>query len=115
VKYVIGSTVGERGQITIEKAVREALGVRPRDVAIQRVENGRLVVTFMRPAPAHCRSLAGILGTPPHPPTGQPWDEAIADEVVADAIVEPRAATAEAAGERARNKPARATGHPGKR
>lgn len=53
------SRVGERGQITIEKAIREELGVYAGDQAIQRVEDGRVVVEFV-PA-AHRRSLAGSL------------------------------------------------------
>ena len=53
------SKVGERGQITIEKAIREELGVHAGDQAVQWVEDGHLVVTFV-PAP-HRRSLFGIL------------------------------------------------------
>ncbi|HYK94545.1 MAG TPA: AbrB/MazE/SpoVT family DNA-binding domain-containing protein [Candidatus Dormibacteraeota bacterium] len=52
-------TVGERGQVTIEKAIREELGVYAGDQAVQRIENGRVVIEFV-PAP-HRRSLAGIL------------------------------------------------------
>jgi AbrB family looped-hinge helix DNA binding protein len=55
----MASTVGERGQITIEKGIREELGVYAGDVAIQRVEEGRVVIEFV-PAP-HRRSLAGAL------------------------------------------------------
>jgi AbrB family looped-hinge helix DNA binding protein len=55
----MASTVGERGQITIEKAIREELGVDAGDQAVQRVENGRVVIEFV-PAP-HRRSLAGAL------------------------------------------------------
>jgi AbrB family looped-hinge helix DNA binding protein len=53
------SRVGERGQVTIEKAIREELGVYAGDQAVQRVENGRVVIEFV-PAP-HRRSLAGSL------------------------------------------------------
>jgi AbrB family looped-hinge helix DNA binding protein len=53
------SRVGERGQITIEKAIREELGVYAGDQAVQRVEDGRVVIEFV-PAP-HRRSLAGVL------------------------------------------------------
>ncbi len=55
----MASTVGERGQVTIEKAIREELGVYAGDQAVQRVENGRVVIEFV-PA-AHRRSLAGAL------------------------------------------------------
>jgi AbrB family looped-hinge helix DNA binding protein len=57
----MATTVGERGQVTIEKAIREELGVYAGDQAIQRIENGRLVVEFV-PAP-HRRSLLGALKT----------------------------------------------------
>lgn len=53
------STVGERGQVTIEKAIREELGIYAGDQAVQRVEGGRVIIEFV-PAPHH-RSLAGIL------------------------------------------------------
>ncbi|MEO7296818.1 MAG: AbrB/MazE/SpoVT family DNA-binding domain-containing protein, partial [Candidatus Limnocylindria bacterium] len=38
------SRVGERGQITIEKAIREELGIYAGDDAVQRVEDGRIVI-----------------------------------------------------------------------
>ena len=55
----MASSVGERGQITIEKAIREELGVYTGDLAVQRVEDGKVVIEFV-PAP-HRRSLKGIL------------------------------------------------------
>lgn len=58
----MANVVGERFQITIDKMVREKLGIRPGDRAIERVEDGRLVVSFM-PAP-HSRSLMGIFHRP---------------------------------------------------
>jgi len=51
--------VGDRFQITVGKTVRDELGVQPGDVAIERVENGRMVVTFV-PGP-HARSQLGAL------------------------------------------------------
>jgi bifunctional DNA-binding transcriptional regulator/antitoxin component of YhaV-PrlF toxin-antitoxin module len=62
----MANVVGERYQITIDRRVRAELGVKPGDLAVERVEEGRLVVTFM-PAP-HDRSLLGALrrgGTAP--------------------------------------------------
>jgi AbrB family looped-hinge helix DNA binding protein len=55
----MASTVGERGQVTIEKAIREELGVYAGDIAVQRVDGRRVVIEFV-PAP-HRRSLAGVL------------------------------------------------------
>ena len=67
------NVVGERYQVTIDKDVRRQLGVKPGDRAIERVEDGRLVITFM-PAP-HRRSLLGVLGNPDVPPI-ENWQEA---------------------------------------
>jgi AbrB family looped-hinge helix DNA binding protein len=53
------SRVGERGQITIEKSIREALGVYAGDEAVQRVEDGRIVIEVV--PGRHRRSLAGAL------------------------------------------------------
>ena len=55
----MASKVGERGQITIEKRIREELAIYEGDQAIQRVEDGRVVIEFV-PGP-HRRSLAGSL------------------------------------------------------
>ena len=55
----MASTMGERGQVTIEKSIREELGVYAGDLAVQRIEDGRVVIEFV-PAP-HRRSLAGAL------------------------------------------------------
>lgn len=53
------NVVGERFQITIDKKVREELAIRPGDLAVERAEAGRLIVTFM-PKP-HNRSMLGAL------------------------------------------------------
>lgn len=53
------SRVGERGQITIEKAIREELGIYAGDETVQRVEDGRLVIEVV--PGRHRRSLAGGL------------------------------------------------------
>jgi AbrB family looped-hinge helix DNA binding protein len=57
--HIMASRVGERGQITIEKAIREELAIYAGDGAVQRVEDGRIVIEFI-PGP-HRRSLAGAL------------------------------------------------------
>ena len=53
------SRVGERGQITIEKTIREELGIYAGDEAVQRVEDGRIVIEVV--PGRHRRSLAGSL------------------------------------------------------
>jgi len=68
----MSNVVGERYQITIDKKVREQLGIEPGDRAIERVEDGRLVVTFV-PRP-HRESLLGALRTPGGQPIGD-WEE----------------------------------------
>jgi AbrB family looped-hinge helix DNA binding protein len=74
----MASRVGERGQITLEKRIREELGIRAGDEAIQRIENGRIVVEVV--PGRHSRSLAGAAA--PHI-TRQPSDESW--EVLRDA------------------------------
>lgn len=55
----MANVIGERYQITIDKKVREELGVKPGDLAIERVEEGHLVIEFVsRP---HRESLLGVL------------------------------------------------------
>ena len=55
----MGSKVGERGQITIEKAIREELAIYAGDETVQRVEDGRIVIEVV--PGRHRRSLAGSL------------------------------------------------------
>lgn len=57
----MSSRVGERGQITIEKAIREELAIYAGDETIQRVEDGRLIIEIV--PGRHRRSLAGVLRT----------------------------------------------------
>ena len=53
------NVVGDRFQITIDKKVREQLGLKPGDQAVEWVEDGRLIVAFL-PRPHH-ESMLGIL------------------------------------------------------
>jgi AbrB family looped-hinge helix DNA binding protein len=53
------SRVGERGQITIEKAIREELAIYAGDETVQRVEDGRIVIDVI--PGRHRRSLSGAL------------------------------------------------------
>ncbi len=57
--HIMTSRVGERGQITIEKAIREQLSIHAGDEAVQRVEGGRIVIEIV--PGRHRRSLAGAL------------------------------------------------------
>ena len=53
------ATVGDRYQVVIERDARRELGISPGDRAVETVENGRLVITFL--PPRHRRSLLGML------------------------------------------------------
>ena len=53
------NVVGERFQITIDKQVRERLGIKPGDQAVEWVEDGRMVVGFL-PPPSN-ESMLGIV------------------------------------------------------
>lgn len=77
-RHVLGTSVGQRGQITIEKEIREKLGIKPKDIALQAIVDGRLVLTFVPRYEPHMRSVAGILGPPPRVPEGDyDFDEAV--------------------------------------
>lgn len=69
----MGSKIGERGQITIEKAIREELGIYAGDEAVQRIEDGKIVIDMV--PGRHSRSLAGA--AKPHikrRPEDESWD-----------------------------------------
>jgi bifunctional DNA-binding transcriptional regulator/antitoxin component of YhaV-PrlF toxin-antitoxin module len=84
IRCALDTLVGARGQITIKREIRETLGVRPKDIAVQRVQDGRLVVEFVRPDAPHTRSLAGILGPAPRRPR-EPLD---IDDAVSRGVAE---------------------------
>ncbi len=55
----MASTVGEKGQIVIEKPIRDALGIEPGYVAVQAIVGNHIELRFY--PPEHNRSLKGIL------------------------------------------------------
>ena len=60
------STVSEKGQVTLPKALRDQLGIRPGSrLDFQVTAEGRLIVTVMR---AGASGLAGLLARPGEPP-----------------------------------------------
>jgi bifunctional DNA-binding transcriptional regulator/antitoxin component of YhaV-PrlF toxin-antitoxin module len=85
----MSTVVGTRGQVTIERDIREAIGVKPGWRAIQRRIGDQVVITF-RP-PKHRRSLLGILSDPEAPrlessdafqsAVEQAWDAAARDSL----------------------------------
>ena len=58
--------VGPKGQVVIDKEIRDQLGVQPGSIAIQKLVGDHVEIRFAPPPPAvtlHKRSLLGILGT----------------------------------------------------
>ena len=55
------SKVGQRGQIVIEKPIRDALGLEPGYIAVQRLVAGHVEVYFY--PPEHEQSLRGVLAS----------------------------------------------------
>jgi AbrB family looped-hinge helix DNA binding protein len=55
----VANTVGEKGQLVIEKPIREALGIRPGSLAAQVLRDDHVEIRFY--PPEHNRSLKGIL------------------------------------------------------
>jgi looped-hinge helix DNA binding domain, AbrB family len=69
----MGSRVGERGQITIEKAIREQMGIYAGDETLQRIVDGRIVIDVI--PGRHRRSLAGTLrGKVRRSPPDESWE-----------------------------------------
>jgi len=56
----MGRKVGPKGQVVIDQAIRQALGVRPGSIALQRLVGDRVEIRFL--PPLHTRSLKGLLG-----------------------------------------------------
>lgn len=80
----MSSQVSERGQITIDRMIRDQLGIRPGMIAYQRAVGGRLEVIFL-PAP-HRESLYGVLHQEGEPPKVVSSDDL--EEAVIEAIAE---------------------------
>ena len=55
----MANKVGEKGQVVIDKAIRDRLGIGPGWLAIQRIVDDHVEIYFV--TPEHNRSLAGSL------------------------------------------------------
>jgi bifunctional DNA-binding transcriptional regulator/antitoxin component of YhaV-PrlF toxin-antitoxin module len=69
--------VGPKGQVMIEKEIRDRLGVTPGALAVQQVVGDHVEIHFIPPVKLHNQSLLGIL----KPPSGvslkqEDWHEA---------------------------------------
>jgi AbrB family looped-hinge helix DNA binding protein len=75
-RYDMASVVGTKGQLVIEKELRDKLGIKPGWKAFQRVVDGHLEIFFR--APASNRSLKGSLAPSPEVAAevaGLTWDQ----------------------------------------
>lgn len=79
--------VGPKGQVVIEKEIRDRLGIEPGSIAIQRVVDDHVEIRFVPPVKLHRRSLLGVLSSdvtvPPeewHAAKERAWDEAVREE-----------------------------------
>ncbi len=67
-------TVGTKGQVVIDKEIRDALGIAPGWIASQRLAGDRVEIRFF--PPEHNRSLLGILSKYVKRPVPQEdWNE----------------------------------------
>ncbi len=72
------NTVGAKGQVVIEKAIREALGVEAGYITVQRLVEGHVEIHFF--PPEHRDSLLGVLA--PHVKRSvspEEWRQAVED------------------------------------
>src|SRR5579863_5670176 len=58
-KFAMTNIVGEKGQVVIEKPIREALGILPGSTAVQELRDDHVEIRFY--PPEHRRSLRGVL------------------------------------------------------
>ena len=72
-------TVGSKGQVVIEKEIRDRLGVQPGWQTVQMLVEGRLEIYFL--PPDHRRSLKGCLSAYVQPPVASEdsWDDLAAE------------------------------------
>ena len=72
----MANKVGTKGQVVIDKEIRDRLGIEPGWLALQRVVDDHVEIHFVRPA--HSESLRGSLApyTKVRIRSGPEWDEA---------------------------------------
>ena len=72
----MANIVGTKGQVVINKEIRQKLGIEPGWWALQRIVDGHVEINFL--PPEHNRSLAGILAPyiKKRIAPGKEWDEA---------------------------------------
>ena len=67
--------VGTKGQIVIEKPIRDQLGIEPGQIAVQSLSGDHVEIRFF--PPDHERSLRGLLADPSRPTVASTeWDDA---------------------------------------
>lgn len=70
----MASIVGQKGQIVINKDIRERLGVKPGWIALQRLVDGHVEIFFV--PPEHDQSLKGCLAAHiKNSVSGDSWEE----------------------------------------
>ena len=76
--------LSSKGQITLPKDMRDALGLEPNDTLMLTVDDGRLILT---PKNVKFSDLAGFLGAPPNgPATLEEIEETIASATSESAV-----------------------------
>jgi bifunctional DNA-binding transcriptional regulator/antitoxin component of YhaV-PrlF toxin-antitoxin module len=58
-RYDMASVLGAKGQVVIEKPIRDALALEPGAVSVQKLVGDHVEIYFL--PPEHNRSLAGVL------------------------------------------------------
>jgi bifunctional DNA-binding transcriptional regulator/antitoxin component of YhaV-PrlF toxin-antitoxin module len=79
--YIMAHLVGPKGQVVIEKEIRDRLGVQPGWQAVQLLVDNHVRIYFI--PPEHNRSLRGILQPfiQRQAPPEEQWDELIGESI----------------------------------
>jgi AbrB family looped-hinge helix DNA binding protein len=80
----MATVVGAKGQIVIEKAVREQLGIKPGWQALQLVVKNHLRIYFLPPEDEESLCGAARPFIRRYPTLDEDWDEAAAEDAAAE-------------------------------
>ena len=80
------AVLSAKGQVTVPKEIRDALGMQANDKIVLTIEDGRLILT---PKNVNFSDLAGLLGSPPNGPATLDEIEDTIASAASESVAEP--------------------------